>query len=195
LLDVGCGSGYFLSSASKAGWEVVGVEPSKAHCEKAKELLNARGDLICATLEDASLPASYYDVLTLWDVLEHVPDPVNFISTCCSLLKPGGFLFVNVPDLDSLQSRVLGSRWPLLLPEHLNYFNRKSLGFCGESAKLTRLYLGKRLASFTIEYVLYRLSQHHIPGAALVRQLANRCGINNIILPFPLGEIFVVWQR
>ena len=134
LLDVGCASGAFLGCAADAGWSVVGVEPSEVLCRRAQAILGVRGDVFCVPLQQADLPASSFDVLTLWDVLEHVPDPRSFMKHCASLIKPGGYLLANVPDLDSLQARVLRKRWPLLLAEHLNYFNRKSLKLCGELA-------------------------------------------------------------
>jgi 2-polyprenyl-3-methyl-5-hydroxy-6-metoxy-1,4-benzoquinol methylase len=62
----------------------------------------------------------------MWDVLEHVTDPVKFLGLCVTFLKPSGILIVNVPDISSFQAWVLGEHWPLLLPEHLNYFDRNS---------------------------------------------------------------------
>jgi predicted SAM-dependent methyltransferase len=73
------------------------------------------------TREAADLGDQKFDAITVWDVMEHVVDPTKIMKTCRELLKPGGCLFVNVPDLDSLQAILLGKRWPLLLPEHLTY--------------------------------------------------------------------------
>lgn len=195
LLEVGCASGVFLDHAADAGWEVVGVEPSAAAYDRAKEALAGRGELIRATLQEADLPASAFDVLTLWDVLEHVRNPAQFMRLCASLLKPGGHLFANVPDLDSPQARLFGSRWPLLLQEHLNYFNRKSLKLCGEQAGLTLLRFGRRPASFSIGYVFYRLAQHKIPGAEICHRLATRSAMDTVVISAPLGEIYGVWKR
>jgi SAM-dependent methyltransferase len=126
ILDVGSASGLFLMEAANAGWEVFGVEPSEQLCAAARENLSGRGQIECATLENSTLRPPF-DVVTLWDVLEHVPDSVQFLTACRGLLNRGGYLFLNVPDLDSREAKILGSRWPLLLPEHLNYFNRPSL--------------------------------------------------------------------
>lgn len=195
LLDVGCASGAFLRCAADTGWSVVGGEPAEGLCAKAKEALRGRGEVFCLTLQQANLPASSFDALTLWDVLEHVPDPLAFLKHCASLLKPGGYLFANVPDLDSLQARLLRERWPLLLAEHLNYFNRRSLKLCGELAELRWVNFGSRPASFSVEYVLYRLAQHRIPGASFGHKFAGETFLGGICIPAFLGESYGVWTR
>jgi SAM-dependent methyltransferase len=195
MLDVGCASGAFLCSAADAGWIVVGVEPADVLCAKARQRLGGRGEVLCAPLQKADLPPASFDVLTLWDVLEHVPDPVAFMRHCMSLLKPRGYLFANVPDLDSIQARFLGKRWPLLLAEHLNYFNRSSLRVCGALARLRLVEFGRRPASFSLEYVFYRLAQHEVPTATLGHRLISRSRWNQICVPTFLGESYGVWTR
>jgi SAM-dependent methyltransferase len=194
LLDVGCASGLFLRLAAEAGWEPTGVEPSRELWRQAADALQGKGEVLCTTLEPAPLAAASFDAITLWDVLEHVPDPLAMLRKCGGLLRPGGFLFLNVPDLDSLEARVLGRRWPLLLAEHLNYFNRPSLQFCGTKAGLKLAEFGRRRAHFSLRYVLERLAQHRIPGAALMQPLA-RSAAGRLLIPVSLGETYAVWQR
>jgi SAM-dependent methyltransferase len=156
-------------------------------------LLGRRGQLFCDTLERVSIDPGF-DAITLWDVLEHVPDPLSFLCRCYVLLKPGGYLFLNVPDLVSLQARILGKRWPLLLAEHLNYFNRGSLKRCGANAGLTLVSFGRRSVDFSIEYLLYRLAQHGIPGARIAYTAARKAGWQ-LSLPVALDETWGVWKR
>jgi SAM-dependent methyltransferase len=190
LLDVGCASGLFLSRAFQAGWNVTGIEPNEKLCEQARHNLNGKGEIQCATLEMARLDCGF-SAVTLWDVLEHVPDPLEFLGACRQLLHPNGYLFVNVPDLDSAQARVLGRRWPLLLPEHLNYFNQQSLGLCTHRALLTSYRFGRRRAWFSMKYVAYRLAQHGIPGSGILRKSAES-RLGRILVPVSLGEIYTV---
>lgn len=194
LLDVGCASGAFLQCAADAGWDVTGVEPSPTLARKAEQLLGGRGAVVCATLEDSSLPRAAFDVVTLWDVLEHVPDPLPFLLEAASRLRSGGHLFLNVPDLDSLQARLMRSRWPLLLPEHLNYFNRRSLRVSGERARLRWRAFGRRPVSFSVEYVLYRMAQHDIPAARAAHRLSRGRALGRLMVSLPLGELWGVWQ-
>jgi SAM-dependent methyltransferase len=195
VVDVGCASGLFLSVAAEAGWKVVGVEPSETLANHAKKLLAGRGEVHCATLQQTNLAPASFDALTLWDVLEHVTDPLAFLSECASLVKRGGYLFANVPDIGSLQARVLGGRWPLLLAEHLNYFDRTTLKRCGDAAGLHCVSFDRRPASFTVEYVLYRLSQHGIPGSRFGYRMVQKNVLGSMCIPVYLGETFVVWVR
>ena len=194
LLDAGCASGYFLHQARQAGWSIAGVEPSEILYAKAREVLGSGAEIYCSVLENTAFPPASFDAITLWDVLEHVSEPVDFMKLCATLLKPGGRLFVNVPDLDSIEARLLGTRWPLLLAEHLNYFNRASLSRCGELAGLSWVHFGRRRASFSLDYILFRLAQHRIPGSDLARKLARPVA-HRVSIPIYLGERFGVWSR
>jgi 2-polyprenyl-3-methyl-5-hydroxy-6-metoxy-1,4-benzoquinol methylase len=194
ILDIGCASGLLLRLASDDGWQVYGVEPSEHLYQHARESSNGGGEIFCSTLQDAALPQRFFDAVTFWDVLEHVPDPNSFMQLCASLLKPGGHLFLNVPDIDSLPARVLRSRWPLLLPEHLNYFTKRSLQLCASQAHLKLQRLGRRPASFSVNYILYRLAQHQIPATGLLHKLSNSRSFGKAIIPIPLGELYGVWK-
>jgi SAM-dependent methyltransferase len=193
LLDVGCASGGFLSVCSGNGFEVTGVEPATALANKAREAISGRGEILCGTLQEVTLRADSFDVLTLWDVLEHVPEPEEFLRLCRSLLKHGGYLFANVPDLGSFQAKILGRRWPLLLPEHFNYFTRKSLALCAGKAGFRLLRFGRRSAYFSIAYTLHRLAQHNIWLARIGKDVIEGSRLARIILPVPLGETYGAW--
>lgn len=192
LLDVGCASGVFLSKALDAGWQVTGIEPSKALYKEAVERIGNRGTILPLTLEETNFGEQRFDAITLWDVLEHIVEPANFMKRCRELLKPGGCLFLNVPDLDSFEARLFGRRWPLLLPEHMNYFNRPSLKLCGENSGLRLIRFGRRRSFFSLRYVFYRLSQHRIPAATLLSGAAQTA-IGQLLIPVSLGETYAVF--
>ena len=195
LLDVGCASGGFLRVCARNGFQVTGVEPATGLAAKAREMLSGKGEVLRGTLQEVSLQQASFDVVTLWDVLEHVRDPSEFLRLCGSLLKSGGYLFANVPDLGSLQAKFFGRRWPLLLPEHFNYFTRKSLTLCARKAGFRLLRFGRRPAYFSAGYILHRLSQHNIRLAKLGKEIVGSIRLNNLVIPIPLGETYGAWVR
>lgn len=194
ILDVGCASGRFLEACANAGWEVVGIEPSRFLSEEAARLLRGKGEVLPMTLQQAPLAPASFDVVTLWDVLEHVPLPLDFLRYTAELLRPGGILLLNVPDLNSPQARLFGRRWPLLLPEHLNYFTRRSLALCGRKIGLTLLEVGRRPVNFSLGYITFRISQH-APSLARLHQALERSPLAKWILPVWMGELYTVWRK
>lgn len=120
LLDVGCGDGSFLLAAQRNGWQVAGteIEPKQA----LSLGLEVHQDV-------AEFPTDIaFDCVTLWHSLEHLPRPAETLRLVCDRLRPGGFLFVSVPDAGGWQARFFGRHWLHLdVPRHLFHFNQVSL--------------------------------------------------------------------
>ncbi len=127
LLDVGCGIGTFLHLARERGWEPHGVDPSESGIAFAQEVhkLNVQ----CGTVFDADFPDSHFDAITLYHVLEHIPELNPFLSELRRVLRPNtGTLVIEVPNGESLQSRFQKADWPYVHPrDHLYYFSARSL--------------------------------------------------------------------
>lgn len=125
LLDVGCATGDFLVCARDAGWRVAGVEWSPFAAKEARR----RGlDVQNAPFLSASFALQTFDVVTLWDYIEHVPNPLAHLERAHSLLKPGGCLMLSTGDTASLVARLSGRRWHLMIPpKHLFFFSRDNL--------------------------------------------------------------------
>lgn len=104
LLDIGCSSGLFLATAREAGWQVRGLEYSPDSAQMARQQFGL--DVVTGELgPDTFAPASF-DVVTLWDVIEHVPDPRLVLERAKPLLAPGGLLVIKTPNLDGLYPQV-----------------------------------------------------------------------------------------
>ena len=132
LLDVGCAAGYFLDVARDAGWNAQGVEPNLEFVRLArKRHADAVHEGTLAEL--AAAAAEPFDVITMWDMLEHSTDPRSEIAAAYRLLRPGGLLFVNFPNIASMSARLTGSAWWFLLSHHLFYFSPATLGRLLES--------------------------------------------------------------
>jgi SAM-dependent methyltransferase len=125
ILDVGCGTGAFLNTMDKAGWEITGLEPDERARGRALELyglhLNNSEKLF-------SLPAGSFDAITLWHVLEHVHELHAYIQRLKELLKPGGKLFIAVPNYTCYEEKVYKEYWAAYdVPRHLYHFSPASM--------------------------------------------------------------------
>ena len=128
ILDAGCASGEFLAAASPR-YEVWGVDVAESAVAEARRRCPAAAHRITSGfLEQQTFEPESFDSVVLWDVIEHVWDPVSVSKTVARWLKPGGVLVMSTPNVGSLTARVLGSRWAFLtVPEHLGLFSQQSM--------------------------------------------------------------------
>jgi SAM-dependent methyltransferase len=127
LLDVGCGIGLFLDAMRRRGWEVAGEEVTAVAARLAGERFGL--DVFAGTLEEAAYPDRHFDVVTLWNVIEHLPDPPATLREIGRILLPGGLVVMATPNVDALDARLFGRHWALWeAPRHFNVFSPESLG-------------------------------------------------------------------
>jgi SAM-dependent methyltransferase len=125
MLEVGSATGVMLKLFAKDGWDVLGVEPSGSYKEARKKGLR----VLNTKFEDAKLPQNYFDLIVLNHTLEHMDNPKKVLEKIKLVLKDKGVVFIDVPNFGSLSSKLLGKRWPYLLPlEHKSQFTKESLG-------------------------------------------------------------------
>jgi SAM-dependent methyltransferase len=127
LLEVGAGSGFFLKAAERAGWSVAGIEISTEGVEFATKRLGL--EIRRESAEALSFPAASFDVVVMFDVIEHLLDLMAALERVKTVLRPGGLLVVSTPNLHALTRLALGSEWAVLSPaEHLYNFSAATLG-------------------------------------------------------------------
>ncbi len=134
LLDIGCGSGAFVKLARQAGFDAFGVDSSQGAVNAGIEAGVER--LVCATEQDLRAAGEQYDIVALFHTLEHVLEPFQYLKRVRELLKKPGSLIVQVPNRESYQARIYGTRWyGLDCPRHVCNYTRHSLlyllGRCG----------------------------------------------------------------
>ena len=127
LLDIGCATGDFIYTMQRYhGWDVYGVEISPIAARYAREHLGL--DVVTGTLEEAQWPAGFFDVVTLWNVFEHLFDPRGSLREIHRILKGNGLLIMNTPNLDSFDAKLFGRYWiGFELPRHLYIFSEGTL--------------------------------------------------------------------
>lgn len=125
LLDFGCGAGGYVAKMAAAGWKAEGLDASPNAVRRGRE---AGLTLHQGTLPGAALEPGSFDVVTMWQALEHVPSPKATLEAVRPLLRPGGRLLIVCPRLDSLEARWFGPAWfALELPRHLTHFTAETL--------------------------------------------------------------------
>lgn len=127
LLDIGCGTGYFLDEAKKRGWVVHGTEYSPLSIASCRE----RGISICeGQLNGSNYDADQFDVITSFEVIEHINDPKEELDKINRILRPNGLLYITTPNYNSLSRHFVGPNWSIVnYPEHLSYYTPSTLNF------------------------------------------------------------------
>ncbi|NNC95598.1 MAG: class I SAM-dependent methyltransferase [Chitinophagales bacterium] len=125
LLDVGCGIGYFLKEAQKRGWEVYGTE----FTDEAIELCESKGIKMKKGMLDKSMfPENYFDVVTYFEVIEHINNPTEEIANMHEVIRPGGVCYMTTPNFNGLSRHCLKEEYNVITyPEHLSYYTPKTL--------------------------------------------------------------------
>ncbi|HTF05593.1 MAG TPA: class I SAM-dependent methyltransferase, partial [Bacteroidia bacterium] len=138
MLDIGCGDGHFLATAKSKGWEVFGTE----FTDEAVSIGHAKGiEMRKGKIQDWT-DRGDFDVITSFEVLEHINDGIEHVSTIKKLLRNGGLFYFTTPNFDALSRRVLGGKWKNIeYPEHLSYYTAKSMNRLLVSCGLKRLTL------------------------------------------------------
>lgn len=185
LLDLGCALGFLLGVAREAGFDAHGLDLNESAIAEARRRF---GDRVHAgKLDAAAFPDREFDVVTLIDVFEHVPDPARLLDTIAARLAPGGIIAAVLPDADSRVARLLGRRWPHYNAEHLFYWSagnlRRFLEARGWRVGALRRGVRKTFTARYLDHYARHLGRPILPGLGLFGSLR---------LHIPTGEMLVI---
>ena len=168
VLDIGTAGGAFLDAAKQYGYDAYGMEPSADLAARGK----ARGLKIeQGTIESHTFAPGSFDMVCLWDVIEHLPDPKSALGEIRKLLKPGGVLLINFPDIGTWQAKFAGRRFWWFISVHLHHFTEKSIRDICARTGFEAFHFQKYWQILEFGY-LERMAVHYkIPLAAVITRL------------------------
>jgi SAM-dependent methyltransferase len=191
-LDVGCAGGASLVAARSLGFESVGVEPSRWMADYGRKTYGV--DIRDGVLEPDMFPPGSFDVITLWDVLEHIPEPRPLLERVGELLRPDGVFLVSYPDFRSIMGRILGDRWPFWLSVHLLYYDRttiaRQLAVCGFRVDRYLPYW----MTLRLGYVVERATPY-IPPLKALGGLLRVTGVGRLPFTYTVGQTIVLARK
>jgi SAM-dependent methyltransferase len=198
LLDIGCATGFFLALARAKGWEVVGTEVSQFSAHYALEKLGL--DVRLGSLKKLGFPSESFDVVTMWDVLEHVTDPMAELQEIHRILRRGGLLSIITPDAGSLVARFLGKRWEEFrrVREHVYFFSRRTMTRMLCQAGFDALKFESAGKMFYLGPAMERLKYYTWDGAltSVASRWVYRLGLDKIRIQVnPFTKMTVYAQR
>jgi 2-polyprenyl-3-methyl-5-hydroxy-6-metoxy-1,4-benzoquinol methylase len=168
VLDIGTAGGAFLDAAKQYGYDAYGMEPSADLVARGK----ARGlQIEQGTIESHNFAQGSFDVVCLWDVIEHLPDPKSALVEIRKLLKPDGILLINYPDIGTWQAKFAGKRFWWILSVHLHHFTRKSIRDICSRTGFEAFHFQRYWQTLEFGY-LERMAVHYrIPLTSLITRL------------------------
>jgi len=193
ILDIGTAGGSFLGVGKKRGWEVVGCEPNIWLSNWGRKHYNV--PIHSGTVFDMKLDEASFDVITLWDVLEHTPNPKSVLSECNRLLKPGGLLVINYPDIGSLAARFMGRKWVFLLSVHLYYFTQPTIGKILNSTGFEVVKYKKHWQTLELGYILSRMKPYMPSVSSIGSKTVEFFNIQNTQMPYWIGQSLVLANK
>lgn len=186
ILDVGAHTGIFVKIAKERGYEAEGIEPSAWCVKKAKEKFNVnlRNDI----LRKGIFKENSFDIVTMWDVVEHMNDPLTGIGIAKSYLKPGGMLAMSTVDIGSVLAKTQGKNWMFLMVQHLFYFDKKTMRMFLHKAGFKKVRFKSHWRHLSLGYLSSRFW-----FTKFLHKILIKIGLDGITVPFYVNDVFNVY--
>jgi 2-polyprenyl-3-methyl-5-hydroxy-6-metoxy-1,4-benzoquinol methylase len=193
LLDIGCSLGYFLNVAGRAGFDVYGLDHSRYAVERCAERFPGRVQY--SPLAPGLFPDKFFDVVTMFDLFEHVYYPRMFLPTLHALIHDDGIVIVTTPNHRSLLARVSGRNWiSYKIPEHVYYYTPETLRQM--VAPLFEVELIRSEGQYcTLEFLAERVKMLSRPAGRAMLQAVRRFGLKDLPVYVNSGSMTAVLRK
>ena len=193
LLDIGCGTGIFLEEARRRGYKISGNEISSYALKSLKQK-----NITCfpGAVESGILPKERFDIITAWDVIEHIPKIKRAFKEVVGSLKEGGYLFLTTPDTQTIDSLLMGRLWYNYkkAPEHVLFLNRKSIAKLSKTSNLKLISVTQWGFYRNLSFLIKRLPLPSFISRSLL-SLLKLLKLSNLTFFFPFTDFLVVAKK
>ncbi len=187
LLDIGAGCGAFVKTALEAGYEAQGIEPSRWCRDYARKSFGI--NISAGTINELSPPQGGFDIITMFDVAEHLRDPSRDLAKIAQMTKKGGKVVISTLDIGSLAAKIMGKRWPWLMDMHLYYFDKRTFELLLQKAGFNMVACINYTHIIKADYLLLKLQNMSVPFAKPLGRFLRRTPARDLMMAFSLGDI------
>jgi len=193
FLEIGCGSGFFFREARSIGYkDVRGVEPSHAAIGLAPS--GVREAIVYDMMRPGLFPDASFDAICLFQVLDHILDPVALLEICFQILRPGGFILCLNHNVEAVSARILRDRSPIIDIEHTYLYSPATIARLFEKIGFQTKETGSARNYYSVKYVTRLVP---MPSALKSAALAvcDSAPLRRLRLRVPLGNLYIIGQR
>jgi SAM-dependent methyltransferase len=193
LLEIGCGNGFFLQQALAQGYRSVrGVEPSQSAVRQAAP--EVRDGIVCDLMRPGLFGPAEFDVICLFQVFDHVPDPAVLLDACLAALRPGGLVLALNHNVAAVSARLLGERSPIVDIEHTYLYSPTTMArlFTARGFRIRKA--GAVWNRYALRYLVRLLPLPAAPKRSVLAWL-ERNPVGRLRLSVPLGNLWLVAQK
>lgn len=193
VLDIGCGYGFFLKCLDDR-FKGIGLDISEHAVRVAREESGVEAGV--GPLTRSAFPVDHFSLVTMWDVIEHLPDPRDTLDIVHGVLKDDGVLALTTGNVESVAARVSGKRWHLFtLPDHLWFFSRRTLTDLLEKVGFRVVEIRNEWSYYSVDYLIERAAKTLVRSRSLTRRMPLKSVLRRATIPFTLFDVLYVVCR
>ena len=193
-MDIGSSYGLFVDEAYRRGWQAYGMEIDPIACKYCRKNF-PNIILFDNPLENDELPENYFDVITLWGVIEHMCDPALSLKLIRKAIKPGGLIFIDTGDVESWPKRLLGKSWWHFMGQHLYFYSKKTLSELLKKSGFRVKEIDTHKIYFSISSLSNSLKRYPAIWKLAHRVMCNRLVTNRLVPLKIASEMLMIGEK